>query len=439
MQFNKAPQSLLVALVISLTLQEVPQAQATRVQETNTARVVAHSSVVSRRGTALTFELSDGNTIKVSLVAGEVRVNDREVARYERGGELEAAWQTLVTKASQMDPAEMLGAVKNWKMSGLSESGLRTFDKMMAPFAQLQPAQVAEPVGPAQPLRVAELSLDALNEVLAGQLAGLEQLEAVDLEALRREIREELGVARGVARATARETARLERLVAPQTSAFSQFGTNVASLLAAFVGLGAMGFGLAFFGPRQLEIVADTVRQSFWRSFVTGLVAQPLIFPLLGALILGLILTVIGVLVIPFAIAGFVVATVMAVVAGYLAVARSVGEVYLRRRMAQGLQVGGWLSYRYIVYGLIALLAIWVPAVVFGWVPVAGEIAAVSAVMLTWMIATAGFGAMILSRGGIRGTFTRQLDRAFTDEYLYEPSQETPAMRVPARARRRPR
>ena len=419
MQFNKAPRSLLVALVISLTLPEVPQAQAARVQDTNTARVVAHSSVVSRRGTTLTFELSDGNTIKVSLVAGEVRVNDREVARYERGGKLEAAWQTLVSKASHMDPAEMLGAVKNWKMSGLSESGLRTLDKMMAPFAQLAPAPVAEPVAPAQPLRVAEISLDALDEALAGELAGLEQLEGLDLEALRRQIREEL--------------------IAPRTSAFSQFGTSVASLLAAFIGLGAMGFGLAFFGPRQLEIVADTVRQSFWRSFVTGLVAQPLIFPLLGALILGLILTVIGVLVVPFAIAGFIVATALAVVAGYLAVARSVGEVYLRRRMAQGLKVGGWLSYRYIVYGLVALLAIWVPAVLFGWVPVAGEIAAVSAVMLTWMIATAGFGAMILSRGGIRGTFTRQLDRALTDEYLYEPSQETPAMRVPARAQRRRR
>ncbi len=438
MQFNKAPRSLLVALVLSLTLPEVALAQAS-IQERNTARVVAHSSVVSRRGSALTFELSDGNSIKVSLVAGEVRVNDREVARYERGGDLETAWQTVVSKASQMDPAEMLDAVKNWKMSGLPESGLRAFNSMMEPFAQLTPAPVAEPVGPGQPLRVTDISLDGLDKALAGELVGLEALEALDLEALRQQIREEVRVARGAARDAARETARAERLIAPRPSGLIEFGTDVASLLAAFIGLGAMGFGLAFFGPRQLEIVADTVRQSFWRSFVTGLVAQPLIFPVLGAIILGLVLTVIGVVAVPFAIAGFVVATAMAVVAGYLAVARSVGEVYLRRKMAQGKDVGGWLSYRYIVYGLAALLAIWVPAVLFGWVPVAGEIAAVSALMLTWMIATAGFGAMILSRGGIRGTFTRQLDQALTDEYLYEPSQETPAMRVPARARRRRR
>ncbi|KPJ93804.1 MAG: hypothetical protein AMS18_04970, partial [Gemmatimonas sp. SG8_17] len=85
-----------------------------------------------------------------------------------------------------------------------------------------------------------------------------------------------------------------------------------------------------------------------------------------------------------------------------------------------------WLAYRYIVYGLAALLAIWLPAVLFSWVPLAGKVAMTSAVLVTWMLATAGLGAAVLSRAGIRGTFTRQLDRALSDEYLYQTPAATP-------------
>jgi hypothetical protein len=204
------------------------------------------------------------------------------------------------------------------------------------------------------------------------------------------------------------------------------------NLLAVFLAMGFMGLGFLFFAPRQLETVADTVWHSFWRSFLAGLFAQPLILPAFAMLLVGLVLTVIGILVVPFAIAGFVIALFIAAVGGFLAVARTVGEIYLRRRMARGEAVPTWGSYRYIVYGLLGLLSIWLPAILLGGVPVAGTVLTVSAALLTWVLATAGFGATIISRAGLRGTFVRQLDLALTDEQYWTPDgmPTPPARRV---------
>ncbi len=211
---------------------------------------------------------------------------------------------------------------------------------------------------------------------------------------------------------------------AGSTSAIGRIAVDLLSLIASFVGLAFLGIGLMFFAPRQLEAVADTVWHSFWRSFLAGLFAQPLLLPALGILIVGLAITLVGLLVVPFAVAAFAVALFLAVAGGYIAVARTVGEIYVRRRMAQGHEVRGWLTYRYLFYGLLGLLAIWIPAVLLSWVPVAGTIALIMAAFLTWMVATAGFGATIVSRGGVRGTVIRQIDQALTDEHFWEPSAQ---------------
>jgi len=196
-----------------------------------------------------------------------------------------------------------------------------------------------------------------------------------------------------------------------------------------------MGLGFMVFAPRQLETVADTVWHSFWRSFLAGLFAQPLLVPAFGMLIVGLALTVVGIVVIPFAILGFVAALVLAAIGGFIAVARTVGEIYLRRKMARGEVVQTWGSYRYIVYGLAGLLAVWLPVVLLGWIPVAGTLLTVSAAVITWILATAGFGATIISRAGMRGTFVRQLDLALTDEQYWTDE----AIPTPVRRERVPR
>ncbi len=208
----------------------------------------------------------------------------------------------------------------------------------------------------------------------------------------------------------------------PRTSIISGLTTGAMNLLATFIGLMFVGIGIMFFAPRQLEAVADTAWHSFGRSFLAGLFAQPLLIPLLALLVGGLTVTIVGILLVPFAITAFAAALFVSVTAGYIAIARTVGEIYVRRRIAQGLSIQGWLTYRYLIFGLIGVLAIWIPPVLFGWVPVAGTLMTIIAALLTWILATAGFGAMLLSRGGVRGTVVRRIDRALEDRDLWEPS-----------------
>ena len=119
---------------------------------------------------------------------------------------------------------------------------------------------------------------------------------------------------------------------------------------------------------------------------------------------------------------------------GYLAVAHAIGETYTRRRMAQGATLGSPNSYRYLLAGLTGLFVLWAAWSVFGWVPVAGEIVRGAAVLVTWLMATVGFGAALLSRAGVRESFAGRLipPEALTDEYLWAtPQFGVPAVRRP--------
>ena len=325
----------------------------------------------------------------------------------------------------------------------VAQTGVQQVERATgSPAIDLQVPDTATEAGPSidlsglaalEGLRALE-GLKALDGLEAlGGLATLEALEALnelDIEALETELREQLDAVR-----TAAAESAIVEISIPEAggrleySPVNHMAGDIAGLLAAFVAMCSLGFGLVFFAPRQLEVVADTVRHSFWRSFFAGLFAQPLILPVFGLLMLGLALTVVGVLVIPFAAIAFAAAAVLGVLGGYLAVARSIGEAYLRRRMSLGHAVGGWLTYRYMVYGLVALFSIWLPTVLFGWAPAAGQFFTVSAFLISWIIATAGFGATILSHAGIRDTFTRRFDQALSDEYLYRTPQATPVVR----------
>jgi hypothetical protein len=183
---------------------------------------------------------------------------------------------------------------------------------------------------------------------------------------------------------------------------------NIAGLLGVFVALGCIGFGLLSFAPRQLQAVSQTLRQSFVRSFMAGLFAQPLLLPVLGMVIVGLVLTVVGIVVLPVAIIAFVVAVLTGLVGGYIAVAGSVGETVTRRRAA---------PFRSLVTGLAVLLAVWAPFALFSWIPGAGAVLLACALVFTWVMMTAGFGAAILSRAGLRTKFTRPDVETFSDSF----------------------
>ncbi len=216
---------------------------------------------------------------------------------------------------------------------------------------------------------------------------------------------------------------------------------RIAGVVGVFLTMLVLGFGVVIFGRQNLETVSDTVSHSFGRSFVTGLLGQILLLPTFGMLVVGLILSVAGILLLPFAVAVFAMLVVVGVVGGYLAVAHALGETYTRRRMAQGVIIRSPNSYRYLLIGLLALACLWSAWALFGWVPVAGSIMWGAAFFVSWLLGTAGFGAALLSRAGIKENFSGRLfpPEALTDEYLWAtpqfgvPAGRRPGTRTPSR------
>jgi hypothetical protein len=152
------------------------------------------------------------------------------------------------------------------------------------------------------------------------------------------------------------------------------------------------------------------------------------------------VLSVAGILLLPFAVAVYALLVIVGALGGFLAVAHAMGETYTRRRMALGV-IGSPNSYRYLVIGLGALAALWLAWAVFGWVPIAGDLIRGAAFLVTWLLATSGFGAALLSRAGIRENFAGRLipPEALTDEYLWATPQfgvqaaRRPGNRTPTR------
>jgi hypothetical protein len=189
--------------------------------------------------------------------------------------------------------------------------------------------------------------------------------------------------------------------------------------------LGLLGFGMVLFAHPQLELISDTVTHSLFRSFLTGLLAQIVVLPSLGMVVTGLVLSIVGILLVPFVLIIVPLLILALAVGGFLAVLHAMGEQRLRRRIAAGARIGSANSYRYILLGLSTVAAVWLGWVLFGWVPVAGGLVFAAAFLVTWLLATIGFGAALLSRGGVRPAFAGRYvpPEALTDEYLWATPQ----------------
>jgi hypothetical protein len=178
---------------------------------------------------------------------------------------------------------------------------------------------------------------------------------------------------------------------------------------------------MVLFARPNLELISDTVTHSVFRSFSAGLLGQVLVIPTFGMLITGLVLSVVGILLVPFVVIVVPLLLFAAVVSGFLAVAHAMGEMHTRRRMAAGVMVRSANSYRYLTVGLGGVGLVWLAWIMFGWVPVAGTLMFLAAFLATWILATVGFGACLLSRAGIKPAFAGRYvpPEAMTDEYLW--------------------
>lgn len=211
------------------------------------------------------------------------------------------------------------------------------------------------------------------------------------------------------------------RAAEPETSALTLTIRRLSGVIGVFLTLAAIGWGIAAFGQHHLQVVSDTASHNFGRAFLTGLVGQILVLPTFGMLIVGLVLSVVGILLLPFAVVVFALLVVVGVLGGFLAVTHAMGETYTRRRMAAGLALGAPGHMQFLAVGLAGVVVLWLAWALFGWVPVAGALIRAAALLVTWVLATAGFGAALLSRAGIKEGFAGRIipPEALTDEYLW--------------------
>lgn len=156
-----------------------------------------------------------------------------------------------------------------------------------------------------------------------------------------------------------------------------------------------IGIGVLVFAGAYLDGVTDVLEQSFGRSFLVGIAGELGVIPLLLLVCAGLAVTVVGILLIPFAIVAYVLAVAGFLTLGFLSVARLAGgSIGGGRGEARG------RALRALVFGIAIFMGIWVLAAAFQWSPAISGILRTLALALTWVAATAGFGAAILSRGG---------------------------------------
>ena len=194
-------------------------------------------------------------------------------------------------------------------------------------------------------------------------------------------------------------------LAVPATAPVPTAGPSLRDQLGLVAGwfavLALMGVGVLVFAGGPLEGVVERLERGLGASLLAGIAGQLALVPVLLLLIVALAITVIGVLLIPFAIVGYVIAAAGLMTLGFLAVARIIGGALTGRRSRARLSPRG-AALRGILVGIVVVTLLWLAAVLFGALPGMAPVARGVAFALTWVVVTAGFGAAILSRAGTR-------------------------------------
>ena len=362
-------------------------------------QVVSHAISIGSHEAMLELDLAAGGSRVLALRSGGLYVDTKLVGPYTVGGPLERSWRRLLADAGSLDTPQLLAAVRSWRAGALAGDDVAAKQRIDAAVDGLTAAAAT----PAAPVRSAA-SADSATASPAPESGALPAMAVPELE-----------------------TPPPGAPVAAAPSALQVLFHDVKNVIAMFVALAMIGFGTVFFGRRYLEVVADTASQAFGRSLVVGLLGQLLLLPTLAMLIVGLIFTIVGILLLPFALIAFVIAACVAALGGYLAVAHAIGETVSRRRMANGAFVRSPNAYGYLFTGLVGLLGPWAAAALFGWAGPVVYVLTAAAFVATWLAATVGFGAVLLSRAGLRDTFTGRHLGDQSGEYLWATPPATPA------------
>jgi hypothetical protein len=358
-------------------------------------QVVSHSISLSTSEATLELELSSGRIRTISLRSGHVFVDGQRVGDFSKGGALDRGWRRLLESGAALTTHDLLATLHSWRvptLAGADQAAKSQLDAALRDFS-------APAVAVAARVSIPAPSADTSDVAVAAPPV---------------EEKEPAAPAIGAGPAEA------------QPSTLDAVFSDVRNVVAVFIACAMLGFGVVFFGRRNLEIVADTATHSFGRSFVVGLLGQLLLFPTFAMLMVGLVVTLVGILLVPFAAVAYMAAALVALAGGYLAVAHAVGETFTRRRMAHGAFVSAPNAYGYLFTGLIGLLGLWAAAALTGWMGPVVLVFRIAAMMVTWLAMTTGFGAVLLSRAGLRETFTGRRTGEMSGEYLWTTPPATP-------------
>lgn len=184
------------------------------------------------------------------------------------------------------------------------------------------------------------------------------------------------------------------RVAIPRGRLFAVLG-GVAVLLA------VLAIATTMIAQPVLDGVASELAHDVGKALLVGAVAQLGLVPGLVLTVVGLALTIVGVFLVPFAVVAYVLAAVGLVTLGLLAVARLLGGAAwgtgAARHSASRASLGAVLT------GLTFLLVPWAVAFAMGaaW-PSVEWLFRLGAAGVTWVGVTAGMGAALLSRVGLR-------------------------------------
>jgi hypothetical protein len=171
-----------------------------------------------------------------------------------------------------------------------------------------------------------------------------------------------------------------------------------------------IGIGVLLFASTNLDAVSDALERGFVRALAAGIATQLALAPALALLCVALCLTILGALLVPFAVVAYVLAAAGLITLGYLAIARMLGRALTGAETGEGTRRG--VALRSLLYGLIIMMVPWFIAGAFAWSPALEVLARMVAVAITWVAATAGLGAAVVSRGGVRRATAPAAQRA---------------------------
>lgn len=147
----------------------------------------------------------------------------------------------------------------------------------------------------------------------------------------------------------------------------------------------------------NLEATARALERNFGRAFFIGVMGQLGFLPLLLLTVIAAAITIVGILLIPFLLVAAPVALAGFVTLGWLALALLTGRAVLRTRREPTTRPD---AVRAVVAGVVLLMLPWLIASALYSTGTLGLLARVMAVAVTWVAATAGLGATLISRAG---------------------------------------